>query len=320
MLYQTKSIRSLMSCYKNNRLLLLLSCFVITIFFTTLTSCTQKSGTQSISQRPQQSNISVQLKTYIIKKESEITKTITIPGFVTPNKTTIITAPFDGHIKKYHVKVGDIVSKNAPLVTMSESLIAEGMDRPLRSPFEGTIVQIERKEGEYVPEHNYDRYIMRIDDLSKMFVEAEVPEIDVIKLKSDLPATIKISGINNKSYKGIVRSISISSIRDSGYYNNSSINYKAVIEFLDTDKDIRPDLSAVVDITVISKKDVLAIRHEYVQEQDGKFFVTLLKNKEVKNIELGIENDDFVEVISGLKEGDEVLQTDYFNIEEQSKD
>ena len=78
----------------------------------------------------------------------------------------------------------------------------------------------------------------------------------------------------------------------------------------DPDKDLRPGLSCVIDVIVDEKKDVLALPHEFLEVNGSDYFVELNSGKRTK-VEIGIQNDFFVEIKSGLAKADKVKQVDF---------
>ena len=59
--------------------------------------------------------------------------------------------------------------------------------------------------------------------------------------------------------------------------------------------------------------DVLTLRHEYIQKVGDKYFV-VMANGDKRSIEVGIQNEEAFEILSGVKEGEKVRQTDFFEL------
>jgi len=87
----------------------------------------------------------------IVVREDLIQRT-TIAGTVVPFRKTIITAPYNGYVKRMYVKVGDTVKQGDPIVTVVQSLQSSDNVFPVRSPFDGIVVQVEKSEGEFIKE------------------------------------------------------------------------------------------------------------------------------------------------------------------------
>jgi HlyD family secretion protein len=64
-----------------------------------------------------------------------------------------------------------------------------------------------------------------------------------------------------------------------------------------------------IKIKIDDKDNILIVPEEAVYEKNEKTYVEVLENGEPKEVEvvLGIENEDFIEIIDGLEEGQEVI-------------
>ena len=70
----------------------------------------------------------------------DLVQRVTIAGTVTPLKKTVITAPYSGYVKKIYVKIGDLVKRGDPIVSVVQSLQGGDDVFPLRSPLDGVVV------------------------------------------------------------------------------------------------------------------------------------------------------------------------------------
>lgn len=251
-------------------------------------------------------------QTMIVKK-GELLQRVTIAGVIEALKSTQISAPYEGYIQKIFVKIGDKVKAGDPIVSISQTLQSTENVYPIRAPFAGTVVQILKTEGQFVRVGSATEYIVRIDDISKLFVNASVAEIDIVKVKKDQEAIIKASPILDKTYKGVVRDISLAATLQESYNNRSQAEYLVKLEITETDDQLKPGMSAILDIIPNKKTDVLTIAHEYIDKQGENYFVTL-KSGARREIKIGMQNESIVEVTSGLNEGDEVKQVDFMGL------
>jgi multidrug efflux pump subunit AcrA (membrane-fusion protein) len=250
-----------------------------------------------------------------VVKRDTLEQKITISGNVVPNRSTMITGPFLGYVKKLYVKVGDKIATGDPIVTMAQSLQSNEHSFPLRAPFPGTVVQVGRTEGQLVHEGVVNEFIVRIDDLSRLFVTANAPEIDWVKLSPGQEVVIRAAAILTRTYKGVIRELSLAAKADEngGWGNNSKVEFPIRLEVLDADKQLSPGMTVVVDIIAHKVENVLVLPHEYVSRDEGKFFVHL-ENGEKRMIEIGLQNEEAFEIKSGLKEGDRVKQVDFASL------
>ena len=115
-------------------------------------------------------------------KRQDLIQRVTIAGNIEPKRKTIVTAPFNGYVKKLYVRVGDKVKTGDPLVSVTQSLQSTDPVFPLRAPFAGTVVQVEKEEGEYVPKDSTTDYILRVDSLDELLVEAGIDPAQTLLL------------------------------------------------------------------------------------------------------------------------------------------
>ena len=240
----------------------------------------------------------------------------TLSGTVIPFRKAIITAPYNGYVKKLYVKTGDSIIKGAPLVSLSQSLQTESEEFPLRSPFSGTVVQIEKSEGEYVKENDTTQFILRIDDTSKVFVNAVAPEIDRVKLKIGQEAIITATAILNKQYKGVIREMSMAAKEKDQWSRSQVVEFSVRIEVTNPDESLKSGMTTLIDVITDKKEKVLFLRHEFIRKEVGEYFVTTINN-EKKSLTLGIQNEEGFEVLSGITDKDQLTQVDY--LDEASK-
>ncbi|MEI6790340.1 MAG: efflux RND transporter periplasmic adaptor subunit [Myxococcaceae bacterium] len=252
----------------------------------------------------------------------DLIQRVTVPGVVSANKKTTFTAPYPGYVKKIYVQVGQKVSAGDPIISLVQSLRNPDDEvYPLRAPFSGTVVQILKTEGEYVEQYGTTsgmggsapaNAMVRIDDLSKLFVEATAPEIDVDKLKEGQEVLFKSSALLGHSYKGKIKSIFLAA-KEQSDSDRSKVEFAVRIEVLNADGHLKPGMSVIVDIITKQLIHVLMLRHEFIQKEGNQYFVTL-QNGSKRKIEVGVQNEEVFEILKGLKEGEKVQQTDFLSI------
>jgi len=240
----------------------------------------------------------------------DLKQRVTIAGTVSPLRKAIITAPYTGYVQKLFVRIGDQVKIGDPVVSVVQSLQSGDQAFPLRSPLNGTVVQLEKSEGEFVKEGDPKEFILRIDDRSKMYVDADAPEIDRVKVKLGQDVTIKASAILTRRYQGIIRELALAA-REKDKWNRSQIvEFPIRIEITDADEEIKPGMSVIIDVITAKKENVLTLRHEFVRRDEEKYYV-YLDSGERRDIEVGIQNEVGFEILSGLLEGQRVRQVDF---------
>ena len=245
----------------------------------------------------------------------DLVQRVSITGMIAARKSTLITAPFDGYIRKLYVKIGDVVKEGDPLMTMSPTAHQVGEELyPTRAPFAGTVVQAGKSEGEFVEKgaiNNHENAIIRIDDLTKLYVEADVGEIDYPQLKIGQQVVVKISALGGEEYKGTIEAIARAS-KSQDRWDRSRVEYPVRIVIDNKNHKIVPGMSAVVDVITSEIKNIALLKHEFIQKDNAsaKYYVNDAAGKKVF-IEVGSQNSDAVEVKSGLAVGTKVRMIDF---------
>lgn len=246
-------------------------------------------------------------------KRMDLVQHITFTGNVEPEKKSIITAPYDGYVRKIYVQIGDKVRQNAPLVSVTESLQSSDRVYPLRAPFSGTVMDVLKQEGEFVQKNNIENYLVRIDQIDTLYVEFDIPELYRLDIQLGQKVIIKIPTIPNKQYHGVVDRISLAAKQQSVWRNTTNVEFSSRVKILDMDHRIKSGLSAFLDIVNVKKKQVLLIPRAYVFKKDQDYFVVLQNNIQ-RQIQVGEQNEEYFEVLNGLKEGDKVKQIDFIDL------
>ena len=180
----------------------------------------------------------------------------------------------------------------------------------VRSTISGTILQVPVKEGDQAIEANTfnpGTTIATVADLNKMIFEGRVDEGEVSKLKTGLALKIEIGAIEDKVYDAKLTLIAPKGIEVAG-----AIQFQIEGEvYLDDEYVIRAGYSANATIVTQIKENVLAI-DEYLLQFDNKTkeaFVEIEisdQNFEKRQIEVGISDGVFAEVLSGVTINDKI--------------
>lgn len=200
------------------------------------------------------------------------------------------------------------------------------------SPMDGKVVQLNAQEGEVVitgTMNNLGSVIAVIADLSEILVEADVTEIEVVKLRVGQPAKVKVDAIDDTTYEGKVVEIGSSASLRAG--STSGVRYfKVKVQILNPDERLRPGMTTQVDVIVSSKTGVVAVPVQSVVElrpsevakknrgakdegakagEEKKKYVFAMKDGRAKAVEVttGISDATHVEIVSGTKAGEEIV-------------
>lgn len=188
-----------------------------------------------------------------------------------------------------------------------DSYIVSSGASGIRAPADGVITGVYINEGEFVIAGTP---ILEISDLDEIYVKADIiaEDADLIRVGDQVRIYNENSGFLDE--KGTVKKIhpkAENKISDLG------VNQKRVtveISFGTTEK-IRLGSNVNVDITVEKKENVLRIPDLAVFEKEKKNYVYVIEDEKaiLREIETGLEGEDYIEVISGLAEGEAVIQS-----------
>jgi multidrug efflux pump subunit AcrA (membrane-fusion protein) len=241
-------------------------------------------------------------------ERKDLIQRVTIAGTIVPKRRTLVTAPYNGYVKKLYANIGDQVRSGQPLVSITQSLQSSEQIFPLRAPYGGTVVNVLKSEGENVKENDTNDYIMRIDDLSELYVNASAPEIDRVKLKKGQETVIKASAVLDKPYKGVITELALSP-KDAQGKNQQEYDVK--IKVIDKDEKLGPGMSVVVDIITDRVKDALTLRHEFIHKDDTGDYYLIMANGEKRSIKVGSQNEEAFQILEGVREGEAVQPVDF---------
>jgi RND family efflux transporter MFP subunit len=176
------------------------------------------------------------------------------------------------------------------------------------APFDGTIVDVGVKEHMVLSAYNYSSITaVQLVDTKYVELEGVVDEIDIFKVKVGQEAIITVDALPDQQLKGKVIFISPFGTEKTGV-----VNYKVTMKLDSTDIELKGGLTATADIIIESKKDILLIPNGAVKGTGGNYWTQVVKDEkkgdiEKRQITLGIQDRRYSEVISGLSEGEKVI-------------
>ena len=148
--------------------------------------------------------------------------------------------------------------------------------------------------------------ILRLPDLSQMQVKVNVHESKVDQLELGMAADIRIL---DRELTGEVTSIA-NQPEPTGWWTANVKEYATRVRIDGQPDNLRPGMTAEVEILVDELKDVLCLPVAAVVEQQGRYFAWVEVPDgptEQRSLVLGATNDKFVEVKDGILEGEAVL-------------
>jgi len=151
--------------------------------------------------------------------------------------------------------------------------------------------------------------IIKLPDVTQMMVEIRVHESHVQKIKPGLSAYVTIDSLPEQQFKGVVRKVAVLPDASSRFYNPNLKVYATEVLISDDIPDIKPGISGRAEIVITNLTDVLTVPIQAVTTVKGRQVCFLGKGSSptATPVEVGMYNDKYIEIKSGLKEGDRVM-------------
>lgn len=189
----------------------------------------------------------------------------------------------------------------------------------IRAPFSGIIDDVIKDQGTVVSPGPGSE-VFRIVNLSNMYIEVEVPESH---LQNVTP------GKDVKVFFPVLGDSVITKIRQTGnFINPSNRSFTAEIPVPSHDGKIKPNLTARVMINDYTSDNAILIPQSILSENaDGEQYVFLVAADSLENnpvakkmvIKTGKTQGDYVEVLSGINEGDAIIDEGARSVKEGQK-
>lgn len=172
----------------------------------------------------------------------------------------------------------------------------------IEAPFEGTITASNPKPGDQI-EPNMQAF--RLDDLSRLLLDVQVSEVDINRIQTGQEAILSFDAILDVEYHGEVTEVAPVGTSDLGV-----VDFTVTVELSDADENIKPGMTAAVNVVVENLEDVLLVPNRAVRFKDGERIVYTLVGGELTPvaITLGSTSESTSEVVGGeLEVGDIIV-------------
>jgi len=181
----------------------------------------------------------------------------------------------------------------------------------IRSPIDGVVLLREKEIGDGVSSiltaGGNATQLMSLGDLSEMYVEARVDEVDLGRIQVGMPTLVTVDAHRGIQLPGEVLRIAPSGSVD----NNGIVTFVVRVSVLDPDQLLKPDMTADVKLVIDRRQTAPTLPHRAVRrEADERWTVQRVSDSgavEVVEVELGLSDGLMTEVVSGLADGDAVL-------------
>ena len=247
-----------------------------------------------------------------------------------------VTATTNGTVAAVCVKEGTAIEANTAIVQLSgtelsrqvqsaaDSLLNAQLSMSdtqkqmenytITSPISGTVIQKNVKAGDTVgTDTTASETLCSIYELRYLEMTLNVDELEILSIKEGQTVTITADAISDRTFTGVVTSVSAA-----GTTTGGTTTYPVTIRIDDTG-DLLPGMNATAEIEVSSASNALAVPNGSVVR--GNYVLVTKDSPSAANavqdmtapdgyvyvkITTGTSDDDYIEVASGLQEGDTI--------------
>ena len=218
----------------------------------------------------------------------------------------------------------------------------------IRSPIDGVVIQRNKEIGEIALGSQFkEDVILQVANLSKMEVQTEIDENDVVDVARGDTATLTVDAFPDTSFRGIVTEIAHTPIVRGLGTQEEITNFQVKIAILDTIPKLRPGMSSTVDIQTEKHQNVLKVPIQAVTVREISQ-IPQLKKKElpstssekmkasekmrevvfvvkdgvahIRPVKTGISSDTDIEILEGVQEGEQVVVGSFRALSKELKD
>ena len=183
---------------------------------------------------------------------------------------------------------------------------------PIQSPFDGIVVKVGAREGEYVTPQT-ELYVLA--DLSTVWVYADVYEYEMPWVAEGDVAQLRLTGLPDQAFEGRVDFIY-------PYLDKATRTQKVRLAFANPERLLKPEMYGDVIIRTGRQLDTVAIPSEAVIRSGRREQVFVLRapgQYEPRPVMLGVSTDGMVQITDGIVAGEQVVVSGQFLIDSESK-
>lgn len=210
-----------------------------------------------------------------------------------------------------------VAEKEKALINVDDAQLDLGYTM-IKSPIDGTVIYVSVEEGQTVNTNQSTPSIIEVAQLDVMTIKAQVSEADIIHIATGQKVYFSILGAPQHKFYGEIRSIepgpTLLTGNDSelNIGDNDAIYYNAVFDVDNTKRLLRFGMTAQVSIVLDAAQEALLVPSQILTNKlsgKNRYRVSVLVQDalEMRDVEIGINNKVYAQVLSGLDLGDRVV-------------
>ncbi|MDR2942356.1 MAG: efflux RND transporter periplasmic adaptor subunit [Treponema sp.] len=230
-----------------------------------------------------------------------IERSVIINGEILARNQVTIFPAIGGRLVETRRSIGDRVNRGDVVAMIDPSRPGEVYSRsPVISTVSGTVLQTPFSIGDTVTAQSA---VFVVGDLSSLLVETHIPERFVAVVTQGLRAELKLEAMPNETFTAEV--FEINPVLDP-----SSRTMRIRLRFIKPDPRIKAGMFATISLITDRKTGVPLIPRMSVINTYGSWIVFVADENNIarrREIKLGLDNEEFVEVLEGISMGDLVV-------------
>jgi len=186
----------------------------------------------------------------------------------------------------------------------------------MEAPFNGIVASRNAEVGDVINPmmggFSSTSGVLTLMDFSRVKIEVDVPHQDIVRIEKGQPAQLRVTTFPDKVFQGQVAIVNLTA---------DPLTKKFKVEAMIDNPDLvlRPNTFGEVTLEVSTHEDALVIPQKAVLESKYVFLVGENNQAQRREVNLGLQNADLVEILNGLKEGYLVIVDGNYGLEDGAK-
>ena len=270
------------------------------------------------------------IKSFTSKTNSHLSSLLSIQRSIQDSKEDVLNAERsieELELSLAELKAGsdelDIRAKEITIQQKEDALLDAKEDlrnHYIYAPFDGVVAGINVDRGDSVSPNNVVATLIT----QQKIAEISLNEVDIAKVKIGQRATLTFDALLELSISGEIIEVDVV-----GTVTQGVVSYGVKIALDTEEEQIKPGMSATADIITDVKQDVLVLPNSTIKSKGDFYYVELIeaderfkqqlsanvsgiilpKPPQTQAVEVGLSNDLFTEIISGISEGNMVVSS-----------
>jgi len=301
---------------------------IIVVFCALLTvslGCMGKGGQEVNTVKAARGNLTVKVQsTGTVRSNNEAKLTTVASGrvsdiFVSENESVakdkvLLKLDSTAQAEKDYKRTASLTAKGFMSSQSAEQAKELWKNTYIAAPFSGTIVKKFVEVGETIYGGNQ---AFLLADLNEMTVESNIDESDIGQVSAGQDAEVVLDAYKDTKLHGKVTFIARSSLE----VKEKGITYLVKIKLDPSEKTLRLGMTGDVYINAATKPAVIILPYTAIgDDKDGRYVLAVEKDKAVrKTVQTGLESYDSTEIVSGIKEGETVIENNLSKVKAGAK-